>query len=88
MDDMSALDTLERLYIRRESLVDGDSHGAGCSAHAAILDRLFANKRVALSAGWTSCAIGRVDGVGRFRASGVPPGATSRRTIPDWSAEF
>ena len=87
MDHAPRLDTLERLYVRRESLVNGDSHGAGWSAHAAILDRLAANPRVARSVGWTSCAIERMDGAGRFRAWGVPPGASKRRQIPDWSAE-
>jgi hypothetical protein len=87
-NDLSTLDTLERLYIRRETLINGDSHGAGWSAHAAILDRLVANQRVAQSIGWTSCAIERANGIGRFRAWGVPPGASSRRQIPDWSADI
>ena len=50
-------DPLEALYVRSESLKDRDSHGAGWSAHAAILDRLAANQRVAISLGWTSCAM-------------------------------
>lgn len=87
MKHPGSLDTLERLYLRRESLTNGDSHGAGWSAHAAILDRLAANQRVAQAGGWTSCAIERAGGVGRFRAWGVPPGDTCRHQIPDWSTE-
>jgi hypothetical protein len=85
MDRPLALDSLERLYTRRESLTNGESHGAGWSAHAAILDRLAANQRVAQSLGWTSCAIERV-GTGRFSAWGVPPGERHRHPIPDWAS--
>lgn len=87
MDRATPLEPLERLYSRRESLTNGGSHGAGWSAHAAILDRLAANQRVALSLGWTSCAIERVGGDGRFQAWGVPPGESRRHPIPDWSSE-
>jgi hypothetical protein len=86
MDHPNSLDSLETLYVRRESMKDGASHGAGWSAHAAILDRLAANQRVARSLGWTSCAIER-DGDGRFFAWGVPPGQEHRHMIPDWSSE-
>ena len=79
-------DSLETLYVRSESLKDRDSHGAGWSAHAAILDRLAANQRVAQSLGWTSCAIERI-GAGRFLACGVPPGDYRRCRIPDWVSE-
>jgi hypothetical protein len=82
----SSLESLERLYNRRESMTNGGSHGAGWSAHAAILDRLAANQRVAESLGWTSCAIER-EGEGRFQAWGIPPDDTRRHPIPDWSSE-
>ena len=87
MDRPRALEPLEDLYRRGESQTNGGSHGAGWSAHAAILDRLAANLRVAQSMGWTSCAIEREGGDGRFQASGVPPGDTRRHLIPDWSSE-
>jgi hypothetical protein len=79
-------DPLEALYVRSESLKDRDSHGAGWSAHAAILDRLAANQRVAIALGWTSCAIERA-GAGRFGAWGTPPGDYQRSRIPDWVSE-
>ena len=81
-----SFDSLDTLYTRSESLTNRDSHGAGWSAHAAILDRLAANQRAAQSLGWTSCAIERV-GAGRFGAWGVPPGDYRRCRIPDWVSE-
>ncbi|HEX6053659.1 MAG TPA: hypothetical protein VFZ21_30530 [Gemmatimonadaceae bacterium] len=87
MDRPTTLESLERLYQRRESLTNGGSHGAGWSSHAAILDRLAANQRVAQSIGWTSCAIERLSTTGRFHAWGVPPGEDRRHRIPDWSSE-
>lgn len=85
MDHQITFDPLETLYARRESMKNGGFHGAGWSAHAAILDRLAANQRVAQSLGWTSCAIER-SGIGRFSAWGVPPGDYQRHAIPDWSS--
>jgi hypothetical protein len=87
MDRPSPLEPLETLHTRRESVANGDSHGAGWSAHAAILDRLAANQRVAQSLGWTACAIERVERAGRFGAWGIPPWDDCRHPIPDWSAE-
>lgn len=84
MNHLRTLDTLETLYARRESLRNGDYHGAGWGAHAAILDRLAANQRVALSLGWTSCAIERPNRAGRFEAWGIPPHNDQRHRIPDW----
>ena len=86
MEQPIAMESLETLYARRESLRNGGSHGEGWGAHAAILDRLAANRRVAESFGWTSCAIERA-GSGRFSAWGVPPGQGSRHRIPDWLGE-
>ena len=85
MNHHITFDSLETLYTRCESVKNGGSHGAGWSAHAAILDRLAANQRVAQSLGWTSCVIER-SGVGRFSAWGVPPGDYERHPIPDWSS--
>lgn len=78
-------DTLETLYARGEGLRNGGAHGIGWAAHAAVLDRLAANQRVAWSLGWTSCAIER-SGTGRFAAWGVPPGDFRRNLIPDWAS--
>lgn len=86
MDRPVTFDTLETLYARCESLTNGAAHGAGWSAHAAILDRLAANQRVARSLGWTSCAIERA-GSGRFSAWGIPPGDSRRFKIPDWAGQ-
>jgi hypothetical protein len=85
MDRPIALEPLETLYSRCEAVTNG-AHGAGWSAHAALLDRLAANQRVARAFGWTACAIERT-GAGRFRAWGVPPGEYRRHCIPDWSFE-
>jgi hypothetical protein len=79
-------DTLETLYARGESMKDGGAHGRGWAAHAAVLDRLAANQRVARSLGWTSCAIER-SGTGRFAAWGVPPRDYRRYRIPDWASD-
>ena len=87
IDEPKSVEPLDALYARRESIPNGDSHGAGWAAHAAVLDRLAANQRIAESRGWVSCAIERVDGEGRFRAWGIPPGQTQRHPIPDWSSE-
>ena len=53
-------------------------------AHAAVLDRLAANRRIAESAGWTSCAIERDGDAGRFQLFGIPPSESLRTTVPDW----
>ena len=73
----------ERVDARAESRAPSDSW----AAHAAVLDRLAANVRVARVHGWTSCAIERVDGATHFSAWGLPPGQCERHPIPDWSAE-
>jgi len=86
MERPIALESLEMLHARRESLANTGTAGAGWTAHAAVLDRLAANQRVAQSLGWTSCAIERA-GDGRFSAWGVPPGDSHRHRIPDWSSE-
>jgi len=73
----------ERVDARAESRAPSDSW----AAHAAVLDRLAANVRVARVHGWTSCAIERVDGATHFSAWGLPPGQCERHPIPDWSTE-
>ena len=79
-------DTLEVLYVRGESLRNSGAHGIGWTAHAAVLDRLAANQRVARALGWTSCAIER-SGTGRYMAWGVPPGDYCRHQVPDWASD-
>jgi len=86
MDRLPTLEPLETLHTRRETLASTGTAVAGWTAHAAVLDRLAANQRVAQSLGWTSCAIERT-GAGRFAAWGVPPGESRRHRIPDWSSE-
>ena len=79
-----SLESLQALLVARaETRVPSDAW----AAHAAVLDRLAANRRVAQSSGWTSCEIERVDGATCFSAWGVPPGACERHPIPDWSTE-
>ena len=74
---------LESLQAR----LHGGVPSAAWGAHAAVLDRLAANVRVAQSYGWMSCAIERVDPARQFNAWGVPPGDCQRHPIPDWSTE-
>ena len=84
IDVLQSLESLQtRVDARRESGVSSDAW----AAHAAVLDRLAANVRVARSSAWTSCAIERVDGATQFSAWGVPPGDCERHPIPDWSTE-
>ena len=86
MERLLTLESLETLHTRREAMANMGVAGAGWTAHAAVLDRLAANQRVARALGWTNCAIERV-GAGRFSAWGVPPGDSRRHRIPDWSSE-
>jgi hypothetical protein len=75
---------LEMLYAQCEAarrLRGGDS---AWEAHAAVLDRLGANRQMAEAAGWSSCAIERDDAAGRFQLFGVPPSGTLRTLVPDW----
>ena len=55
----------------------------GWAAHAAILDRLAANRRRAEAEGWTSLALEREGDRGRFRLVGIPPGRALRCEVPD-----
>ena len=79
--------SLETLYARFDAIARGREPGSSTAAHQAVLDRLAANQRVAERQGWTACALERVAGMGRLRASGVPPTGPGRRPIPDWATE-
>lgn len=81
------LESLESLQGRFDARAEAGASSDAWGAHAAVLDRLAANVRVAESYGWTSCAIERVDGATHFSAWGVPPGECERHPIPDWSTE-
>jgi hypothetical protein len=75
--------SLEMLYAQCEAAGRVHRGDDEWEAHAAVLDRLAANRRAAEAAGWTSCAIERAEGAGRFRLFGVPPGAALRAEVPD-----
>jgi hypothetical protein len=77
--------TLEMLYARCEAARHAHPDDDAWLAHAAVLDRLAANRRIAEAAGWTSCALEREGDAGRFRLIGVPPGTGMRTEVPDWS---
>lgn len=81
------LDPLESLHAEVDARASTRVPSDRWAAHAAVLDRLAANIRVAESYGWTSCAIERIDGALHFNAWGVPPGAFERHPIPDWSMQ-
>lgn len=76
--------SLETLHERFDEFAKGRAHGGAWSAHEALIDRLAANRRMAESYGWTSCALERPGGMGRLAAWGVPPGDAERHEIPDW----
>jgi len=76
---------LEMLYAQCEAARRADPGDDGWQAHAAVLDRLAANRRIAEGSGWTSCAIERERGAERYRLFGVPPGTAMRTEVPDWS---
>ena len=80
--------TLTTLYARFDDYAEGRAYGkGGAAAHAAVLDRLATNERLATAYGWTGCALERAGGMGRLEAWGVPPSDSRRQPIPDWPAE-
>jgi hypothetical protein len=80
------LASLESLHTVAEARASSRVPSDGWAAHEAVLDRLGANVRVAEARGWTSCAIERRGGTGRFSAWGVPPGEYRRHLVPDWTS--
>lgn len=78
----NTLVSLDTLYARWEAIANGPASGDGWAAHAALLDRLAANRYIAEQHGWMSCALERLDG-GWLRLWGVPPTGTERELIPD-----
>jgi hypothetical protein len=74
--------SLNELYSRFDAIAKGSVTGDSRAAHVAILDRLAANRLVAETDGWTSCALERPGG-GRLRLLGLPPGGTCRAVVPD-----
>jgi hypothetical protein len=56
--------------------------GGSARAHAAVLDRLDENGRIAGHDGWTACARERDGGTGRLRLVGTAPDGT-RGIVPD-----
>lgn len=75
---------LDVLEARLAAIDAADAPTGDCwAAHAAILDRLETNRRAAQAAGWTSLALERDGGRGRFRLVGIPPGGTLRREVED-----
>jgi hypothetical protein len=76
---------LQMLYAQCDAASRAHEGDDEWQAHAAVLDRLAANRRIAEAAGWTSCAIERDGDAGRFQLFGIPPSQTLRTTVPDWS---
>ena len=77
----------ETLHERLDDFARGRAYGGAWNAHEVLLDRLAANRRMAESYGWTSCALERTGGMGRLSVWGVPPGDCERHEIPDWLYE-
>jgi len=84
---LDPLEPLQSLQEKADTRADSRTASDGWAAHAAVLDRLAANVRVAQAHGWTSCAIERVDDAPHFSAWGIPPGECQRHPVPDWSNE-
>ncbi|HEX6816702.1 MAG TPA: hypothetical protein VF102_13565 [Gemmatimonadaceae bacterium] len=78
----NSLVSLDTLYARWEAIDSREASGDGWAAHAALLDRLAANRYLAEQHGWMSCALERLDG-GWLRLWGVRPTGTERELIPD-----
>jgi hypothetical protein len=79
---------LSTLYTQFDAIARGrDKHGDSGKAHAAILDRLAANRRDAETAGWTALQLERDGGMGRLRLVGLAPnavpGVARRSVVPD-----
>jgi hypothetical protein len=75
---------LQMLYAQCDAAGRALQGDEAWEAHAAVLDRLAENRRIAEAAGWTSCAIERDGDAGRFQLFGIPPSQTLRTTVPDW----
>ena len=76
--------TLETLYARYDGLATGRVKvGDSAGAHAAVLDRLRENGRIAGRDGWTACVLERDGGSGRLRLVGTPPDG-ARAIVPDF----
>ncbi len=76
--------SLNELYTRFDAIAKGREKGNSSAAHDAILVRLAANRLVAETDGWTSCALERSGGGGRLRLIGLPPSGSRRATVPEW----
>jgi hypothetical protein len=75
---------LDRLHARADEIATSRAAISGSQqAHAAILDRLAANRRSAEQQGWTGCGFERDGGMGRLRMLGIAPGGTQRTEVPD-----
>ena len=75
---------LNRLYAQFDATTNGrDTVGNSSTIHAAIVDRLNANRRGAEAGGWSACALERDGGSGRLRLICVAPGENGRREVPD-----
>jgi hypothetical protein len=75
---------LDGLHARADEIAASRAGlGGSRHAHAAVLDRLGANRRSAEAQGWTACAFARDGGMGRLRMLGMPPGGVARTEVPD-----
>jgi hypothetical protein len=71
-------------YGRLDAIVrERDRDGDSWAAHVAPLDRIATNRLNAERAGWTSLALERDGGLGRFNLFGVAPDAMVRAVVPD-----
>jgi len=75
--------SLETLYARFDAIARRGAPGNSQAAHAAVQDRLEANRAVATAEGWTSLSLERAGGMGRLRLWGVPPSREDREVVPD-----
>lgn len=80
--------SLNGLYASFDAIVKGNERGDRSALHAAILNRLVANRSTAVRRGWTSCALEGDGGGGRLRLFGLPPSESRRAAVPDWGSEL
>jgi hypothetical protein len=64
--------SLNELYARFDAVAKGREQGNSPAAHEAILVRFAANRRVAETDGWTSCALERAAAGAGCALSGFP----------------
>jgi len=75
------------LYGQFDAIAKHGERGDSRVAHAAVVDRLAANRSLAEADGWTGCTLSRSGGSGRLELWGVPPTGVRRDVVPDYPGQ-